>query len=415
MLAPLETPQQVLGTWRQALSLVRSRSTSVSSARGRLLQAQAQARQALSRVLPNLQGNARVERNLLSLRVFNPGAGEVQNQNITLWNAGLSLTQSLVHLRSWHDLGTSRVQERAAAVDSEDVERLALAALADSIVSVIAAERVAEVNRVSLRSNLSVLDLTKKRTVLGAATVLDELRAEQEVELSRVAVVLGDEALRRAREALGLALGFPDAWGVAADIRLDQLSSDADSVCSPIRSPDERSDVRSARMTVEASERNISAPSYGRIPSLSLYSDLDYTSAPNALRPITWSLGAVLTVPIYDGGVLGAERDANLGAAEIARQSVIEVARQARVEATQAQRSVQVAQATFEGSRRARDIAVKSARLSRVAFLHGTGTSFDLVETARRQREAEIDVTIKEFDIARAQLAALLALSNCNL
>jgi hypothetical protein len=38
-----------------------------------------------------------------------------------------------------------------------------------------------------------------------------------------------------------------------------------------------------------------------------------------------------------------------------------------------------------------------------------------LVETARRQREAEIDVTIKEFDIARAQLAALLALSNCNL
>ena len=52
---------------------------------------------------------------------------------------------------------------------------------------------------------------------------------------------------------------------------------------------------------------------------------------------------------------------------------------------------------------------------SRIAFVHGTGTSFDLVESAQRQREGEIDVTIKEFEVVRARIAALLALSNCNI
>lgn len=415
MLTPVETPPQVLGTWQQAIELVRNRSTSVATAQAQVLQAQAQARQALSRVLPTLDGNGRVERNLLALRVFNPSSGQVEDQNITVWNANLTLSQSLINLRAWHDIGTSGVQERAAAVDSENAERVALAALADSIVSVITAERVAEVNRVSLRSNLSTLDLTKKRTLLGAASAVDVLRAEQEVASSRVALVTGDEALRRAREALGMALGYPEAWGVAPDIKLDQLASDARSVCSRIQTPEERSDVRSARMNVDASERNISSPSYGRAPTLTLISDLNYTSAPQALRPVTWSIGAVLTVPIYDGGVLGAERDANVAAAETARQNLTQVERQARLDAAQAQRSVRVAQANFEVSRQARDIAAESARLSRIAFVHGTGTSFDLVESARRQRETEIDVTIREFDIVRAQITALLALSNCNI
>lgn len=414
MLPPVEMPPQVLSNWQQALELVRSRSTSVASAQARVTQAQAQSRQALSSVLPNVSAQGRVTRNLLFARVPAPNGGTERVPEATQWNAGVTLQQSLINLRSWHEIGTSRLQERAAAVDAEDAERLALGALADTIVSVITAERVAEVNRVSLRSNLSTLDLTKKRTLLGAASAVDVLRAEQEVASSRSQLVTGDEALRRAREALGMALGFPEAWGVAPDIKVDQLASDARTVCSPIQAPDQRSDVRSARMNLDVSERNVSSPSYGRAPSLDLVSNLDYNS-PSQIRPVTWSIGAVLSVPIFDGGQLGAERSTNLALSEIARQSLTQAERQARLEATQAQRAVQVAQATFEVSRQARDIAAESARLSRIAFVHGTGTSFDLVESARRQREAEIDVTIKEFDIIRAQITALLALSNCNI
>jgi len=411
MLTPVEEPAQVLSNWQQALVLVRTRSTSVAAAHSRVAEAQARSRQALSSVLPNVTGNGAVRRSLLF--GTDPQLGRVP-ASATIWTAGVSLRQSLIDLRSWHDIGTTKSAVEAAAISAEDAERLALGALADTIVTVITAERLAEVSRVSLRSNLSTLDLITKRTLLGAASAVDVLRAEQEVASNRSDVVQADETLRQAREALGMALGFPEAWGVAADIKVDRLANDARSVCSPIQDPEQRSDVRAARLNVVVSERTTESTSYGLAPTLQLGSDFNYNSVTNP-RPVDWSISALLTVPIYDGGQLGAERGVNEATAEIARQQLTQTARQAHLEAGQAQRSVRVAQANFDVSRQARDIAAESARLSRIAFVHGTGTSFDLVESARRQRLAEIDVTIKEFEVVRAQITALLALSNCNI
>lgn len=420
MLAPIEHPAQVLGSWRQALSLVQSRSTSIATARARILEANARSRQALSNGLPNIAGNGSYNRNLL----FATGAA-LTAQNIqtnvrvpypaTVWNAGVSLRQPVFDLRTWYDVGTSDVAIAAANASAEDVERISLGSLADTIVSVITAERLAEVTRVSLRSNLSTLDLTQRRTRLGAASAVDVLRAEQEVANNRLDVVQADETVRRAREALGMALGFPDAWGVAPHIKVDELAADAKSVCSPVTDPELRSDVRAAKLNVEVSERGAESVKLGLAPTLDVVSDFSYTSDPRSPRPVLWSIGAVLTVPIYDGGRLGAERDVNVATATVARQQLTDATRRARLEAVQAQRAVSVAESNFAVSRQARDIAGESARLARIAFVHGTGTSFDLVDSARTQRLSEIDVTIKEFEVVRARIAALLALSNCSL
>jgi outer membrane protein TolC len=420
MLEPIELPAQVLGSWRQALSLVQSRSTSLATARARIVEANARSRQALSNGLPSVTGNGSYNRNLL----FATGAA-LTAQNIqtnvrvpypaTVWNAGVSLRQPVFDLRTWYDVGTSDVAIAAASASAEDVERISLGSLADTIVSVITAERLAEVTRVSLRSNLSTLDLTQRRTRLGAASAVDVLRAEQEVANNRLDVVQADETVRRAREALGMALGFPDAWGVAPHIKVDELAADAKSVCSPVTDPELRSDVRAAKLNVEVSERGAESVKLGLAPTLDVVSDFSYTSDPRSPRPVLWSIGAVLTVPIYDGGRLGAERDVNVATATVARQQLTDATRRARLEAVQAQRAVSVAESNFTVSRQARDIAGESARLARIAFVHGTGTSFDLVDSARTQRLSEIDVTIKEFEVVRARIAALLALSNCSL
>lgn len=420
MLEPIELPVQVLGSWRQALSLVQSRSTSLATARARIVEANARSRQALSNGLPNITGNGSYNRNLL----FATGAA-LTAQNIqtnvrvpypaTVWNAGVSLRQPVFDLRTWYDVGTSDVAIAAASASAEDAERISLGSLADTIVSVITAERLAEVTRVSLRSNLSTLDLTQRRTRLGAASAVDVLRAEQEVANNRLDVVQADETVRRAREALGMALGFPDAWGVAPHIKVDELAADAKSVCSPVTDPELRSDVRAAKLNVEVSERGAESVKLGLAPTLDVVSDFSYTTDPRSPRPVLWSIGAVLTVPLYDGGRLGAERDLNVATATIARQQLTDATRRARLEAVQAQRAVSVAESNFAVSRQARDIAGESARLARIAFVHGTGTSFDLVDSARTQRLSEIDVTIKEFEVVRARIAALLALSNCSL
>jgi len=244
---------------------------------------------------------------------------------------------------------------------------------------------------------------------------VDVLRAEQEVSSARSNVVQADEALRRSREALGMALGFPEAWGVAPNIKVDALAADAKALCTPVGDPEQRSDVRAAKLNVEVSERAAESVTYANAPTLDVVSDFSYTTDPRSARPVLWSIGAVLTIPIYEGGRVGAERDTNVATATIARQQLTDAVRLARLQALQAQRAVTVAESNFTVSRQARDIAAESARLSRIAFVHGTGTSFDLVESAQRQRESEIDATIKEFEVVRASIAALLVLSNCSL
>src|SRR5690606_24737144 len=115
--------------------------------------------------------------------------------------------QPLIAPRVWHEAGTAELSVKAAQTRVADSERVVLAQVADTIVAVVTAERLAEISRVSLQSSLYTLDLTRRRALLGAGNKVDVLRAEQEVELNRSQVVNANEALRRSREALGMALG----------------------------------------------------------------------------------------------------------------------------------------------------------------------------------------------------------------
>ena len=78
-------------------------------------------------------------------------------------------------------------------------------------------------------------------------------------------------------------------------------------------------------------------------------------------------------------------------------------------------RAVKVAEANLAVSAKTREIDAETARLSKISFLNGSGTSFDLVTTEAALRVAEVDLAVKEFDVMQAKIAALLALSSCQI
>ena len=223
MLADLPAAPHVLANWQQALTMIRNSESTLRIARAQVETVQGGARQTLSRSLPSLTGTANVNHHLLYGRGFNFNAGNALPTQATTvpdpgttWQAGLGLRVPLLNAQAWYDYGTGRRRVEAARLSAKDVERLAVAVAADSIVTVVTTERLAEVSRVSLRSALSTLDLTTRRANLGASSAVDVLRSEQEVALTRAQVVAADEDARRAREALGAALGSdsPGAYGL---------------------------------------------------------------------------------------------------------------------------------------------------------------------------------------------------------
>jgi outer membrane protein TolC len=374
----------------------------------------------LAESLPSLVGTGTVQHHLLRgerANLLPPPATVTVPDPATRWLAALDLRVPVFAPQSWYDYGTAKQNERALRLSTKETERIVLGTIATQIVEVVTAERLSEVSRVSLRSALSTYDLTSKRQRLGAGSMLDVLRTDQEVQLARAQVVEADEALRRSRESLGLALGSGEAWGLRPDIRLDTLGSDARQSCRPERNVDSRPDVLAASASVVVADRNVSSINRAYLPTVDFVSTLAYQpdrdlSANN--EHFTWTIGGVLTWVLYDGGLRYGTKEANQRQATIAREQLAQTKRSASIEVTQAMRGVQVSEANLQVSRQSRDIAKETARLSRVAYENGTGTSFDLVDTGRRLREAELDLAIKEFDVLRARISALLALATCD-
>ena len=421
MLAPVPPATNVLQDWRDALRLLRQNSSTLRTLQAEQDVARAQARQALAPALPSLTGNGSVTHQLLKGTADRPNYTTLMLDRVTVpdpattWQAGLNLRVPVLNLNAWHNRGTALQQIEVARLNSKAGERISIAAVADAVVTTVTAERLAEVSRVSLESVLSTLDLTKRRSALGAASTIDVLRVEQEVSLSRGQVVSANDGVLRAREALGAALGSAEPFGVTPSISLDALANDAKNSCRPADVL-ARSDVRAAEASVGVAKRAEAGVAKTYWPTVDAVSSLTYWSPVSGINNehVTWSVGGVLNWTLYDGGLRYGTREQRTAETRIAREQLTEAKRKARLEVTQAFRAVRSSEATLIVAARTREIAAETARLTKVAYLNGSGTSFDLVDTARKLREAELDYTVKEFDVLRAKIAALLALATCD-
>jgi multidrug efflux system outer membrane protein len=147
---------------------------------------------------------------------------------------------------------------------------------------------------------------------------------------------------------------------------------------------------------------------------VSTFTLLDPVSGINN-RHETWTIGGLLTWNIYDGGLRGGQRESAVANLDAARANWAEAKRSASLQVIQATRAVTVAEANLAVSAKTREIDAETARLTKISFLNGSETSFDLVTTEAALRVAEVDLAVKEFDVLEAKIAALLALSTCSI
>jgi outer membrane protein TolC len=426
-LAPVPPAPRMLASWKDALTLIDRRSMDLIVAQQEVIRAQAQSRQALGAALPNINASAGVTQPLYPTSTTRTGdvivgvdvaTGNLRTARQTATtsysasaSAALTVSQPILAPRVWYAIGTSKLTVEAAQHSVDDRRRTLLASVASTVVSVVTAERVSEINRVGLRSALERLELTRRRERLGTGTKLDVVRAEQDVALARVKLVSDDESLRKTREALGLALGESDAYGVPETISLNAIEQDMRASCS-VAAPDQRADVLAARAELQVSERRVTDAKLALAPTAEVSSRLAVQSEAQPTH-VSWSIEATLTIPIWDGGSRYGAIHESRASLEQQRARVDATTRAALLEATQAVRAVNVAEQSRAVAEQARDLARETARLTQVAFESGTATSFDLIESGRRQREAELDLAVREFEVVKAKIAALLASASC--
>jgi outer membrane protein TolC len=411
LLAPVEPAPHQLASWREAVTLVNSRSVELGIAVQEVERARGNARQALALTLPTITASGSLTAQLLTA-ALPPGTESTANPSL---QGQLAVSQPILAPRAWYGLKTSKMGVASAKLSVADKKRTVLTGVVNGIVSVVIAERVAEINRTSLRSALDRLALTRRQAALGTATRLDVLRVEQDTATTRSTLVGGDESLRQARESLGLALGASKACGVSPSISLVEVETSMREICAT-KTVENRSDIRQAMNDAEVAARGVTDAWLAFSPTATLSTTAGAANQTSLVSggAGTWSVQALLTIPLWDGGArYGGQRIAHATAKE-SKLRLESALRVATISVAQALRSVLVAEQSRVVSESLRDLAREIARLSQRSFEMGTGTSFDLVDTAQKARAAEVDLAVKEFTVVQAKLGALLALSTCD-
>ena len=428
MLAPLPPAPRQVARWEEALGLLRERSTDERSAQAGVERAQGRWRQALAPLLPNARLTAGVASDLL--HPDNPTLGTGTNTGTGVGvgtgsggrtptaptaTATVSLSQSLVDVSGWRGVSSASAAERSATASLGDVRRRLTQGLARSLVAVVAAERVAELNRLGLRQALERAQLTERTAQLGAATQLDVVRVRQDVEVARGTLISGDEQVLRTREALGLALGFDEQVGVQPAFALQGLEQQARGQCSPLSSPAERQDLVAARENLSSARASKGQARAGYLPTLGLTSSLfGYTADPGFGRVATWNIAAVLSVPIWEGGAREGLVRERAGIETQAAESLESTRRQVSFEVARARRGVAVSESLLKSAREARALAERTDQLTRRSFEIGRASSLELVQTAAALRQADITLATREFELVQARLDAVLTEATCN-
>jgi multidrug efflux system outer membrane protein len=415
LVAPPESPRTI-ASWDDALALVRQQSPDYVAGLQSVLRAEAQTRLALSQLLPTVNGAVSYTHQFLteSFSLSTTGAGPTfQSPAADVFGLAATLNVPLVNVRGIYAQSTAKRAAEAAKGTFEDTRRQIAVSLVHSMLATLASERASELNRVGLRAALERLELARTKVRFRQGTALDVERAEQDVASARSTLITGDESLLRSREALGVALGSGVAVSAPVSLGLDSFEQAVARSCKMSTELENRPDVVAARKRVEVAERTVKDAWLMLAPSLAVQSQVAYTSEAVLAPNTTWYVEGVLNIPIYDGGLAASTaRDAR-GAAEQARQTLASTRLNALVNVAQSQRAVSVIAATRDVAKTQRDLAKSIDARTREGYLHGLGTSLDLVTSAQSLRQAEINLALLEFQVSEARANAVLANAEC--
>jgi outer membrane protein TolC len=422
MLAPMAPAPRQVGRWEEALSLLRERSTDLESAEAGVERAEGRWRQALSSLLPNARFSASVAIDALHPDVppLTGGGGQIgggtgPQATAPLGTGTVSLTQSVVDVSAWRGLSSAQASQRNAEASLQDVQRRLTLGLSRTLVAVVAAERAAELNRLGLRQALERAALVQRTLELGAATQLDLARTRQDVEVARQSLISGDEQLRRAREALGQALGFEHAVGVSPDFQFQGLVAQTQASCAPLKSLSERPDLVAANAQLESSRDSRRQANAGYLPTVGITSSLfALTTDPGPGRVATWNIAAVLSVPIWEGGLRGGLVRERTGVERQAAATLERTRRDVELEVARARRGVEVGEALVKTAAEGRALAEQTDQLTRRSFEIGRSGSLELVQSAAALRQAELALALREFELVQARLDAFLTEARCD-
>jgi outer membrane protein TolC len=305
---------------------------------------------------------------------------------------------------SWSHASTNVKTTRAAA---EDVKRQTAVAVARAFLTVISQRHVVDVNEHALKTAKAHYDFAHTRMVGGIGNRVDDVRAEQQMEVNQSQLESSYAALMRSREALGILLGDQGPLDAVEDIPLPRAPPFSVAL---EESTTKRPDVEANRVRALSAEQ-VRKDSYTDYLPFLVGSFQPFFQSPESLtQPKTgWQAQLVLTIPFYDGGLRYGLADERASLSAEAHAQYEGIVRQARSDVRIAFESVKRAEAALAAAVNAARLARSALDLATLSYRAGATTNLEVIDAERAAHAADTAAAVAEDQAGQARIDLLAA------
>jgi len=316
-----------------------------------------------------------------------------------------SVSYPVLSASRWAAATQARDQVEIARLSEADVRREIATATGQAYLAVIAAQRQVEVNQVAIENALAHVEYARARLEAGGGSKLNELRASQELESSRVLLESARLALFNAQEALGVLL--------VADKPIDAAAEPAFEVPTPPSDESwlsQRTDIQLFSASVTAADRVVNDSWKDWVPTATASWEPQWLHPSGLFVPSrTWQAVVAVDIPLFDGGERRSLKRQRQIARDTTQLQLDDLTVRVRSELRNAQESVASNERGVQNARLAAQHAAEVVRITDVAFRAGGLTNLELIDAQRAARDADTAAAQAEDRVRRARLDLLVA------
>jgi outer membrane protein TolC len=388
-------------TFEEAVKRATDRNPTVGQAAQAILRAQALLDQARSVFHPTVYG-------IVGTTILDAARGFDGNvtQPRTQSSFNATLSYPLLAAARWAAKNQAADQVETARISAQETRRQVALAAAESYLAVVAAQRQRDISVRNRDTAKALADYSRARLEAGQGSRLNHVRSSQELATAEGQVQVTELAVRRAQEALGVAVFAegPVAANGEPEIPLATPPSDGDAWLT------QRPDVRLSTAEVRAADRVVSDSWKSWLPTGTASFTPQYVTPAGFFEPAkTWRAIFQLQVPIYDG-TLGAVKRMRIADRDSARLRLDAVRVQARSELRIAREAVTRGEQIAATSREAAESAVEALRITEIAYRAGATSNIEVVQAQQAARNLETVSAQAEDRLRQARLDLLVAL-----
>jgi len=370
-----------------------------------LKQAQGQAIVARSALMPNISGSYRenvLEQDLQVIGLNFPGVPKVVGP-LAYFDLRATVSQTVADMAALNNMKAAREGIAAQKQSIRNARDIIVLAVGGAYLQTIAAKAKLVSAKAQVETAAALLKQTQQSKDSGVATQIDVNRGQVQLAVQRQRLATLENDFARQKINLARLTGLPpnENYDISDDVPFSPPPpvSVEDAVKQSLEA---RSDLKAAQTQVHAAELAKTAAKDERLPTLAIVGDYGTIGPRFDEARSTFTFGASLKVPIWQGGRAAGDIEQADAALDQRRAEVQDMRGEIESEVRNSYLDLQAAAGQVELAKSNQQLARDTLRLTREKFDLGVSTSVEV-------SQAEEDVASSDLDYITSLFAHNLA------